>query len=98
LGWCFPWVSSFGTDFNHDYRVSFTKDELAKGNCYNFDTSGFPSEEAPGLSVFCKDRNGESFHTYSTYGRGLEDLLGVYIFLDRVPKGRDEDLLPHPMA
>jgi predicted dithiol-disulfide oxidoreductase (DUF899 family) len=99
MGWRFQWVSSYGNDFNRDYHVSFTKDEMAKGNCYNFDTSGFPSEEAPGLSVFCKDAVGNIFHTYSTYGRGLEELLGPYTFLDRVPKGRDEAAMsPHPMA
>lgn len=99
MGWRFQWVSSCGNDFNSDYRVSFTKDEIAKGKCYNFDTSGFPSEEAPGLSVFYKDAAGNIFHTYSTYGRGLEELLGPYTFLDRVPKGRDEAAMsPHPMA
>jgi predicted dithiol-disulfide oxidoreductase (DUF899 family) len=98
MGWRFPWVSSFGTDFNHDYCVSFTKDELASGKVYNFGTAGFPSEEAPGLSVFYREGNGEIFHTYWTYGRGLEDLLGVYTFLDRSPKGRDDEGLPHPMG
>lgn len=99
MGWRFRWVSSYGNDFNRDYRVSFTKDELAKGNVYNFDTTGFPSEEAPGLSVFHKDAAGNIFHTYSTYGRGLDELLGPYIFLDRVPKGRDEaGMSPHAMA
>jgi predicted dithiol-disulfide oxidoreductase (DUF899 family) len=58
----------------------------------------FPSDEAPGLSVFYKDRTGEVFHTYSTYGRGLDILLGVYNFLDLAPKGRDEEGLPVPMA
>jgi predicted dithiol-disulfide oxidoreductase (DUF899 family) len=99
MGWRFQWVSSNGNDFNRDYRVSFTKDELAKSNIYNFDTTGFSSEEAPGLSAFYKGAAGNIFHTYSTYGRGLEDLLGPYIFLDRVPKGRNEaGMLPHPMA
>ena len=99
MGWRFQWVSSYGNDFNRNYRVSFTKDELAKGNIYNFDTTGFPGDEAPGLSVFHKDAAGNIFHTYSTYGRGLDELLGPYIFLDRVPKGRDEAAMtPHPMA
>jgi hypothetical protein len=99
MGWRFQWVSSYGNDFNRDYRVSFTKDELAKGNIYNFDTTGFPGDEAPGLSVFHKDAAGNIFHTYSTYGRGLDELLGPYIFLDRVPKGRDEAAMtPHAMA
>ncbi|HEX8871489.1 MAG TPA: DUF899 domain-containing protein [Candidatus Acidoferrum sp.] len=98
MGWRFPWVSSNGTSFNSDFRVSFTREELAAGNCYNFATSGFPADEAPGLSIFHKDAAGNVFHTYSTYGRGLEELLGAYFLLDRVPKGRDEDALPGPMA
>jgi len=99
MGWRFQWVSSYANDFNRDYRVSFKKDEVAKGNIYNFDTTGFPSDEAPGLSVFHKDAASNIFHTYSTYGRGLEELLGPYTFLDRVPKGRDESAMsPHPMA
>ena len=99
MGWRFQWVSSYGNDFNRDYRVSFTKDDLAKGNIYNFDTTGFPGDEAPGLSAFHKDAAGNIFHTYSTYGRGLDELLGPYIFLDRVPKGRDETAMtPHAMA
>jgi len=97
LGWRFNWASSDGTDFNRDFGVSFTKEELAKPNIYNFGTMNFPAEEAPGLSVFAKNENGV-FHTYSTYGRGLEPLLGVYFLLDRVPKGRDEDGLSHPMS
>src|SRR5437867_5956535 len=62
MGWRFNWVSSYSTDFNRDYKVSFTKEELAEGNCYNFGTSGFIGEEAPGLSVFYKDSNGQIFH------------------------------------
>jgi predicted dithiol-disulfide oxidoreductase (DUF899 family) len=99
MGWHFPWASSYGTDFNHDFGVTFTKEELAGGKIYNFGSSGFPAEEAPGLSVFFKDREGQIFHTYSTYGRGLDELLGVYTFLDRVPKGRDEaGQQPHSMG
>jgi predicted dithiol-disulfide oxidoreductase (DUF899 family) len=92
MGWRFKWVSSYGTDFNYDYHVSFTKEEIAEGNVhYNFGPNGFPSEEAPGVSVFCKNGNGEIFHTYSSYARGAESLLGGYYFLDIVPKGRDEE-------
>ena len=98
MEWGFPWASSFGSDFNSDFGVSFTKDELAGGKCYNFGTADFGAEEAPGLSVFYRDPSGQIFHTYSSYGRGLEDLLGVYTFLDRVPKSRNEDDLPRPMA
>jgi len=98
MGWHFKWVSSHQNDFNRDYHVSFTKEELAKGNCYNFNTSGFPAEEGPGISVFFRNASGEVFHTYSSYARGCEPLLGVYFFLDRVPKGRNEDGLPFSMA
>ena len=99
MGWSFKWVSSYETDFNRDSRVSFTKDELAPGNKpYNYGSSEFPSDEAPGVSVFYKDSSGEIFHTYSAYARGVEELLGVYRFLDFAPKGRDEDNLPFPMA
>ena len=99
MGWSFPWVSSYSTDFNRDYHVSFTKEEMANGKTYyNFDFRPFPAEEAPGISVFYKDTNGDVFHTYSSYGRGLEWLLGAYSYLDLVPKGRDEDGLPSPMA
>ena len=98
MGWRFKWVSSFANSFNSDYHVSFSKDEMAKGKAYyNYESSGFPSEEAPGASVFYKDGSG-IFHTYSTYGRGLEELLGVYRYLDMTPKGRDEDALSYPMA
>jgi len=98
MGWNFEWVSSQGNAFNRDYHVSFTKDELTRPDIYNFETSGFPSDEAPGLSVFYKDEKGAIFHTYSCYARGLDPLLTVYTFLDRVPKGRDEGGLPHGMA
>ena len=99
MGWQFPWVSSYGSDFNHDYHVSFTKEEVAAGRgTYNFVDRGFPSEEGPGLSVFYKDASGRIFHTYSTYARGGEPFIGVYQFLDLVPKGRDEAGLSFSMA
>jgi predicted dithiol-disulfide oxidoreductase (DUF899 family) len=100
MGWKFKWVSSFGTDFNFDYHVSFTKDEIAKGKVnYNYEMAEFPSEEAPGASVFQRDRaSGEIVHTYSSYGRGLDILLGTYNFLDFVPKGRDEEGLAFTMS
>lgn len=99
MEWRFPWVSSNGTEFNFDYRVSFSKEEMARGKVqYNYDEMEFPSEEAPGLSVFFKNDKGEIFHTYSTYSRGLDILLGAYNFLDMTPKGRDEEGLPHSMA
>ncbi len=99
MGWRFKWVSSYGNDFNFDYHVSFTKDELAKGKVnYNYSMTEFPSEEAPGLSVFFKDKTGAIYHTYSTYARGLDILLGAYNFLDMAPKGRDEEGLAHTMS
>ena len=99
MGWQFPWVSSYGTAFNRDFHVSFTKDEVASGKMhYNYAEQLFPSEEGPGFSVFVKNAQGDIFHTYSTYGRGGESVLGTYHLLDLVPKGRDEDGLPFPMA
>ncbi len=92
MGWRFKWVSSFGNDFNFDYDVSFTKDEEAKGEVnYNYETTEFMCDELPGLSVFYKNEKGEVFHTYSTYARGLDMLIGTYNLLDLVPKGRDEN-------
>lgn len=99
MGWRFKWVSSYGSDFNFDYHVSFTKDEVANGKVYyNYEMRDFPSEEAPGLSVFYTDRGGEVFHTYSAYARGLDILLGAYNYLDYTPKGRDEDGLAYTMS
>jgi predicted dithiol-disulfide oxidoreductase (DUF899 family) len=99
MGWKFKWVSSFGSDFNYDYQVSFSKVDIDKGNIYyNYAIGQFPSEEAPGASVFLKDANGDVFHTYSTYGRGLDIFLGAYNFLDITPKGRDEDGLAFSMS
>jgi predicted dithiol-disulfide oxidoreductase (DUF899 family) len=100
LGWSFKWVSSHDNEFNRDYHVSFTPEELEKGEAYYNYKKGtqFPSTEGPGLSVFYKDENGNVFHTYSTYARGLDHLIGTYQFLDLVPKGRDEDDLDFSMA
>ncbi len=99
MGWRFKWVSSYGTDFNYDYHVSFTKDEIAKGEVdYNYGPQKFPSEEAPGASVFYKDAAGDIFHTYSAYARGLDILVGAYNWLDLAPKGRDEEGLAFSMA
>jgi predicted dithiol-disulfide oxidoreductase (DUF899 family) len=97
MGWTFNWVSSYGNDFNHDYGVSFTKEEQSRNDIYNFGTSGHPSEEAPGFSVFAKKGN-DVFHTYSTYGRGVEVGMHTYTYLDLTPKGRDEEGLYFPMA
>jgi len=96
MGWKFKWVSSHGTDFNFDFHVSFTPEQKASGE-YNYVNSGFPSEEAPGLSTFIRD-GGAVYHTYSTYARGLDILIGAYNLLDLVPKGRDEASLSRTMA
>jgi len=98
MGWRFPWVSAFGNDFQHDYGVHFTKEELAGEVDYNYGKTRFGLEEAPGLSVFYKNKAGEIFHTYSTYARGLDALVGTYQFLDLAPKGRDEDGLAFTMS
>jgi predicted dithiol-disulfide oxidoreductase (DUF899 family) len=99
MGWKFEWVSAFGSDFNFDYHVSFTPEEKAAGKIdYNYSETEFFSEEGPGASVFAKDAAGEVFHTYSSYARGLDILVGTYNFLDLVPKGRDEDGLAFSMA
>jgi predicted dithiol-disulfide oxidoreductase (DUF899 family) len=99
MGWRFKWVSSYENDFNHDFHVSFTPDEMARGEVYyNYTMTEFPSEEAPGLSAFYKDPSGTIFHTYSTYARGLDVLVGAYNYLDLAPKGRDEADLPWTMA
>jgi predicted dithiol-disulfide oxidoreductase (DUF899 family) len=97
MGWHFKWVSSHGSDFNRDFHVSFAPDEKDTAY-YNYDTGGFPSEEAPGTSVFYKDSAGNIFHTYSAYARGLDVLIGAYNYLDLAPKGRDEDALPFTMS
>jgi predicted dithiol-disulfide oxidoreductase (DUF899 family) len=99
MGWGFRWVSSHGNDFNYDYHVSFRKEDLGKKKLeYNFALGDVSMEELPGASVFYKDEAGGVFHTYSTYARGLDLMLGAYNWLDLVPKGRDEDDLPFTMA
>ena len=91
MGWEFKWVSSGTNDFNYDYRVSFTSKDIASGQkLYNFETSGFPVAEAPGISVFYRDEHGDIFHTYSTYARGLDMMNAAYHHMDLLPKGRDE--------
>ncbi len=91
MGWTFKWVSSGNTDFNFDYGVSFTAQEIAEGNAnYNYTGQNPHQSEAPGLSVFIKDSDGKIFHTYSAYARGLDMVNVAYHYLDLVPKGRDE--------
>jgi len=98
MGWGFKWVSSFESDFNRDFHVSFTPEEMKDTVEYNYTRQKFPSDEAAGISVFYRDPAGNVFHTYSCYSRGLDMLNGAYHYLDIVPKGRDEDGLPHTMA
>lgn len=99
MGWSFPWVSSAGTGFNFDYRVSFAPDELATGAVvYNYTKRETTMTELPGISVFLKDGDGSLFHTYSCYARGLDMMNAAYHYLDLVPKGRDEAGLPYNQA
>ena len=99
MGWHFEWVSSRGEEFNHDFRVSFTEDEIAKGRIdYNFGTivtdPRYLNRELPGVSVFYRDDAGEVFHTYSTYARGLDMLIGAHHYLDITPEGRNKGAYP----
>lgn len=97
LGWKVKWVSSLGNDFNRDFRVSFTPEEMEKP-VYNFGTAVPFSEETGGGSVFVKDARGQVFLTYSGFARSMEPLMLPYFILDHVPKGRDEAGLPYPSA
>ena len=98
MGWQFKWVSSFGSDFNFDFNVSRSNDEIGKEKVYyNYEMTEFPADERPAASVFYK-KNEQVFHTYSTYARGLDILLPTYNWLDLTPKGRDEDGLAFSMA
>ncbi len=98
MGWTFDWVSSADSDFNYDYAVSFTPDDVKSGaKVYNFGTSGFGIEDAPGISVFYRDEAGDIFHTYSCFARGLDMMNAAYHYLDLTPLGRHEDGLPYPM-
>jgi predicted dithiol-disulfide oxidoreductase (DUF899 family) len=99
MGWSFPWVSSHGSDFNFDFHVSFTPEELAAGRAYlNYAVGPIDVSEYPGISVFARDAQGAVFHTYSCYTRGIDMVNGAYQFLDLVPKGRDEGGFGFPMA
>jgi predicted dithiol-disulfide oxidoreductase (DUF899 family) len=98
MGWTVKWVSSFHNDFNRDYYVTTTPEEIeAKRAYYNYAFGSFPGAERPGISVFYKDGDGAIYHTYSCYARGLDMLNGAYHLLDLVPKGRDEQSLTYPM-
>jgi predicted dithiol-disulfide oxidoreductase (DUF899 family) len=98
MGWDVNWVSAHDSDFNYDFHVSFTSEELERGQVYyNYGRRPFPYEEAPGVSVFARDAAGHVYHTYSTYGRGVEFIMGAYAILDLTPKGRDEEGLAYGM-
>ena len=91
MGWRIKWVSSYGSDFNYDFHVSFTPDQVAQGEAYyNYANHAINGEELSGRSVFYKDANGNVFHTYSSFARGGEDMLTAYRLLDIVPMGRNE--------
>lgn len=92
MGWDFTWVSSYGSDFNFDYHVSFSAADQARNRAYyNFATGNYLFDEMPGISVFFKDVDGSIYHTYSAYARGGDILIGAHNFLDMTPKGRNED-------
>ncbi|MBI2515449.1 MAG: DUF899 domain-containing protein [Opitutae bacterium] len=102
MGWKSQWVSDAGSGFNADFHTSFTREDMEAGRVtYNYQTFPpglLPVEELPGLSVFARDATGAVFHTYSSYARGCDPLLGTYQWLDLTPKGRDEDGLASTMA
>jgi predicted dithiol-disulfide oxidoreductase (DUF899 family) len=99
MGWNFTWVSSHPSDFNFDFGVSFTPEQQARGEVgYNYGTQPMKAEELPGISAFIRDDAGEVFHTYSTYGRGVEAMMGTYSLLDLTALGRHEEGLSFPMA
>ncbi|HKZ04276.1 MAG TPA: thioredoxin family protein [Methylomirabilota bacterium] len=92
MGWRFPWVSSYRSDFNYDFNVSFRPEEIAAGRAfYNYEHVALPIEDLSGDSVFFRDARGQIFHTYSTFARGGEEFLGIYRYLDVTPKGRMEE-------
>jgi predicted dithiol-disulfide oxidoreductase (DUF899 family) len=92
MGWTFPWVSSNGTEFNYDFGVSFKKEDIEAGRAlYNYGSQTIKnSEDMHGTSIFARNDTGDIFHTYSTYGRGDEVLMGAFAWLDLTPKGRNE--------
>ena len=103
MGWSFPWVSAFGSDFNFDFDASFTPEQMAAGEAvYNYRPKTGEVTDLVAVSVFCRPQEGKEagriFHTYSCYARGVDNLNGAYHYLDLVPKGRDEAGLDFPMA
>jgi len=91
MGWQFPWVSSAGSDFNYDYHVSFTQEQLDKGEAFYNYAKETETGESHGKSVFYKNDKGEIFHTYSCYARGGEETIATFMYMDLTPKGRNED-------
>lgn len=99
MGWNFKWVSSFQSDFNYDYYVSFTPEEMQRGTAfYNYVPKDPGITDREGISVFYQDNSGSVFHTYSCYARGIDMVNATYQLLDLAPKGRDEELLEDPQA
>lgn len=98
MGWTFPWYSSYGSDFNFDFQVSYTPEQVESGNAEHNYRRTKVLAELPGISVFYRDEAGEVYHTYSTYERGLDMLNGAYHYMDLLPKGRDEAELRWTMA
>jgi predicted dithiol-disulfide oxidoreductase (DUF899 family) len=99
MGWTFPWYSSGANSFNYDFAVSFTPEQVKRPEAlYNFGTFKEKGVDMPGASAFTRDERGSIFHTYSTYGRGIDTLNGAYQYIDLAPKGRNEAGLPHPMS
>jgi predicted dithiol-disulfide oxidoreductase (DUF899 family) len=99
MGWRFDWASSHGSDFNRDFHVSFMPEDRVDGEVYyNFHMTPLPQQEAPGISVFWRDDDGRVLHTYSTFGRGVEVMMGAYRLIDLTPKGRNEEGLDYGMA
>jgi predicted dithiol-disulfide oxidoreductase (DUF899 family) len=99
MGWQFPWVSSHGSDFNYDFHVSFRKEDIASGRAeYNYRKLDFEIEDLSGFSIFYKNAAGEIFHTYAVFARGDEILTTAYMYIDLLPKGRDEGGLESPSS
>jgi predicted dithiol-disulfide oxidoreductase (DUF899 family) len=91
MGWTTPWVSSYDSDFNYDFHVSFRPEDIARGQVYyNYAVAPIPVEDLSGFSVFYQDENGDIFHTYGNFGRGAENVMSMYVLLDMTPKGRNE--------
>ena len=98
MGWRFKWVSSNANDFNYDFHVSFTPEQVKNGGFYNYTANARVGSEREGFSAFYRDEGGAIYHTYSTYARGIDLLNGTYNILDLMPKGRDEDGLEFSQA